>query len=149
VARGPSLKRLRAGVDAQFASVAVAEPVVLESPIENLALSSRARNALRSLGCNSVQDILRLDLSGPVRGIGRKTRGEVLTALRSSGLPHPGLDELLDSDIRSLDRSLERMHGRISVALGAVTKEIAMVQKKLRKRMEARNGARGGGVTTA
>jgi hypothetical protein len=149
VARGPSLKRLRAEVDAQLASAAVAEPVVLESPIEDLALSSRARNALRSLGCNSVQDILRLDLSGPVRGIGRKTRGEVLTALRSSGLPHPGLDELLDSDIRSLDRSLERMHGRISVALGAVTKEIAMVQKKLRKRMEARNGARGGGVTTA
>lgn len=140
-------------VDAQLASARRAgpegEPVVLESPIEDLALSSRARNALRSRGCNSVQDVLRLDLSGPVRGIGRKTRGEVLAALRNSGLPHPELDEPLDPDFRILDRSLERIRGRIGAALEDVTNEIAAVQKRLRKRMETRNGGATDGVTPA
>jgi len=137
-------------VDARLESArrdgANGKPVVLDSPIEDLALSSRARNALRSLGCDSVQDVLRLDLSGS-RGIGRKTRGEVLAVLRSSGLPHPKLDEPSQSDIRSLDRSLERMHGRISAALGAVAKEIALVQKRLRKGMDVGDGGPAGGVT--
>lgn len=110
--------------------------IALESPIEELALSSRARNALHSLGCSSLEDVLRLDLSGWVRGIGPKTKTEVLTALRSSGLQHPELDEPRDSEIRSLDRRLERMHGRINAALGAVAREIATVRRRLRKRMD-------------
>jgi len=111
------------------------KPIALESPIEDLALSSRARNALHSLGCTSLEDVLRLDLSGWVRGIGPKTKSEVLTALRSTGLQHPELDEPPDSEIRSLDRRLERMHGRINAALGAVAREIATVRKRLRKRI--------------
>jgi hypothetical protein len=122
------------------------KPVGLDSPIEDLALPSRARNALRSLGCESVRDLLGLDLSGS-RGIGCKTRGEVLAALRSSGFSHPKLEQPSPSEIRSLDRSLERMHGRISAALGAVAKEIAVVQKKLRKGMEVRSGGPADGVT--
>jgi len=137
-------------VDARLESARSAgadgKPISLDSPIEDLALSSRARNALRSLGCDSVQDALRLDLSGS-RGIGRKTKGEVLAALESSGFPHPRLDEPSQSVIRSLDRSLERMHGRISAALGAITKEIAQVQKRLRKGVDVRDGGPAGGVT--
>ena len=45
------------------------KPVVLESPIEDLPLSSRARNAIHRLGCGTVKDMLDLDLSA-VRGIG-------------------------------------------------------------------------------
>ena len=121
------------------------KPAVLESPIEDLPLSSRARNAIHRLGCGTVKDVLELDLSA-VRGIGRKTRGEVCAALRSSGLPQPELDERLDSEMRGLDSSLERMHGRIAAALVAVAKEIALVQKRLRKRMEARDIGSAGGV---
>jgi hypothetical protein len=139
-------------VDARLESArragAGGKPIVLDSPIEDLALSSRARNALRSLGCDSVQDVLRLDLSGS-RGIGRKTRGEVLAVLRTSGLPHAKLEEPSPSEIRSLDRSLERMHGRISAALGAVAREIALVQKRLRRGTDAQDGGPGGGVTSA
>jgi len=119
--------------------------VALESPIEDLELSSRALNAIHRLGCGSVKDVLGLDLS-TVRGIGRKTRGEVRAALRNSGLPQPDSDEQLDSEIQGLDSSLERMHGRIRAALDAVAKEIAVVQKRLRKRVESRNGDRAGGV---
>jgi hypothetical protein len=125
-----------------------AKLVVLDSPIDDLPLSSRARNAIHRLGCRTVKDVLELDLSA-VRGIGRKTRGEVCAALRSSGLPQPELDERLDSEMRGLDNSLERMHGRITAALEAVAKEVALVQRRLRKRMEARDIGPAGGVTPA
>jgi hypothetical protein len=124
------------------------KPVVLESPIEDLPLSSRARNAIHRLGCGTVKDVLQLDLSA-VRGIGRKTRGEVCAALRNSGLPQPELDERLDSEMRGLDHSLERMHARIAAALEVVAKEVALVQRRLRKRMEARDIGPAGGVTPA
>lgn len=142
------LYEVDAGLDAARRTGTEAKAVVLESPIEDLALSSRARNAIHRLGCGTVKDVLELDLSA-VRGIGRKTRGEVCAALRRSGLPQPAFDERLDSEMRGLDSSLERMHGRITVALEAVAKEIAAVQKSLRKRMDARDSGSAGGVTPA
>jgi hypothetical protein len=123
--------------------------VFLESPIEDLVSSSRARNALRSLGCSTVQDVLQLDLAGPVRRIGRKTQGEVLSALRNSGLRHPALDRRRDSEMKTLDRSLDRLQNKINTALETVAKEIATVQKRIRKRLEPRNGGSADGVTPA
>ena len=131
-------------VDAQLMSARPPAPemkrIDRESPIEDLALSSRARNALRGLGCGSVDDVLRLNLQGSVRGIGNKTRVEVFAALRSSGLPHPEWDDLRESEIRRLSRNLERVHTKVSAALGTVAREIAAVQKRLRKYLETRNG---------
>jgi hypothetical protein len=143
------LHRVDAEIVSAMGGVPRGKPVMLESPIEDLVSSSRARNALRSLGCATVQDVLQLDLSGPVRRVGRKTRSEVLAALRSSGLRHPAMDRRRESEIKTLDRSLERMQSKISAALEAVTKEIATVQKKLRKRLEPRNGGSADGVTPA
>lgn len=120
-------------------SAATAKTVVAESPVGDLELSSRARNAIYRLGCDTVKDVLELDLSS-VRGIGRKTRGEVRAALRNSGLPLPEVDDSLDCEMRGLDSSLERMHGRIAAALEALAKEVALARKRLRKRMEARDG---------
>jgi hypothetical protein len=140
------LSEVDARLESAGSALADGKAITLDSPIEDLALSSRARNALRSLGCDSVRDVLRLDLSGS-RGIGRKTRGEVLAVLQTSGFPHPRLEEPSQSVIRSLDHSLERMHSRISAALGAITKEIALVQKRLRKGADVRDGGPAGGVT--
>ena len=122
--------------------------VILESPIEDLALSSRALNAIHRLGCDTVKEVLALDLS-TVRGIGRKTKGEVCAALRSCGLPQPELDEHRDCEIRGLEGTLERMHGRIRLALEAVAKEVALVQRRLRKRTGAQDTDPEGGVTPA
>jgi Bacterial RNA polymerase, alpha chain C terminal domain len=130
------LHEVDARLDAAWFAGPERKPVALESPIEDLALSSRARNAIHRLGCDRVKDVLGLDLSA-VRGIGRKSKIEVRAALRNSGLPQPELDEHLDSEMRGLDSSLERMHGRIRATLEDVAKEIALVQKRLRKRMEA------------
>jgi hypothetical protein len=142
------LYEVDAGLDATRRTGPEGKPVVLESPIEGLALSSRARNAIHRLGCDTVKDVLELDLSA-VHGIGRKTRVEVCAALRRSGLPQPEFEERLDSEMRGLDSSLERMHGRITVALEAVAKEIALLQKRLRKRMDARDGGSASGITPA
>jgi DNA-directed RNA polymerase alpha subunit len=131
------LHEVDARLDAAWLAGPKRKPVALESPIEDLELSSRARNAIHRLGCDRVMDVLGLDLSA-VRGIGRKSRVEVRAALRNSGLPQPELDEHLDSEIRGLDSSLERMHGRIRATLEDVAKEIALFQKRLRKRMEGK-----------
>jgi hypothetical protein len=84
-----------------------------------------------------------------VRGIGRKSRVEVRTALRNSGLPQPELDEDLDSEMRGLDNSLERMHGRIKATLEDVAREIALVQKRVRRRMESQDNGSADGVSEA
>ena len=137
-------------VDAQLGATRRDGPdgqrIVLDSPIEDLALSVRARNALHSLGCNNVQDVSELDLS-TVRGIGAKSRDELRAALRSGGFPHPELDGPLDLEIRRFDHSLERMHGRVRVALEAVAKEISRLQKRLRKQLDARDSGPESGVT--
>jgi hypothetical protein len=142
------LYQVEAQLDAANRTLPETRPVVLESPIEDLPLSSRARNAIHRLGCGTVNDVLQLDLSA-VRGIGRKTRVEVCAALRDSGLPQPELDERLDSEMRGLDNSLERLQSRIAAALEVVAKEIALVQRRLRKRMEARDIGSAGGITPA
>ncbi|MBZ5594638.1 MAG: hypothetical protein LAP39_20535 [Acidobacteriia bacterium] len=110
----------------------------LESAIEDLGLSVRTRNALRSVGCDIVDDALRLDLSLVVKGLGEKTREELLTKLERAGFPHPMRDEQPVSEIRILERSLERMRRRIDEALGAVAKEIRLVKQRLRKNMARR-----------
>jgi len=124
-----------ARLDAALSAMPEEKIAVLESPIEDLPLSLRARNALHSLGCTTLRDTLATDLSA-ARGVGNKTLAEVRTALRSAGFPHPALDEPLDTEIRSLNRSLDRIQSRITKALQAVAKEIAVVQKRIRKRME-------------
>src|SRR5690242_14083373 len=47
-----------------FDSVAPVMPV--NSPLEALGLSVRTRNALKSVGCATVDDILRLDIQAPI-----------------------------------------------------------------------------------
>jgi hypothetical protein len=84
------LYEVDARLEAERRAGAVGSRVALESPIEDLALSLRARNALRSLGCDRVRDALEVDLSAG-RGMGHKTLGEVRAALRSSALPPPGI----------------------------------------------------------
>jgi len=142
------LYEVDAQLEAALQTQGAAGAVLLDSPIEELALSSRAQNAIHRLGCAKVKDVLRLDLSA-VRGIGRKTRGEVRAALRNSGLPQPELDECLDVEMQGLDSSLERMHRRIKAALDALAKEIVAIQKRIRKRIEPRDGGTTGGVFDA
>lgn len=131
------IREVGAVLDSAKTPMPAASPLTVNSPIEEMALSSRARNALRSLGCKTVDDVLRLDLSG-ARGIGRKSRLEVLSVLGNSGLSHA--EEAENLEMRSIHRSLDRMHSRVSAALGAVAKEITVLRKRIRKRMNGQDG---------
>jgi len=101
------------------------------SPLEALGLSVRTRNALKSVGCSSIEDVLRLDIQAPIRGLGRKAKEELLTRLDDAGLAHPLAGQ--PSEIRLLERSLQRIEERIDAALGSVAKEIRSARQRLRK----------------
>jgi DNA-directed RNA polymerase alpha subunit len=109
----------------------------IASPVEALGLPVRTRNALRGIGCNTVDDVLKLDLSASVRGLGPKSREQLLDRLARAGFHHPAIEEQPASEIKILERSLERMQSRIDRALGAVAKEIRLLKQRLRKRMPA------------
>lgn len=101
------------------------------SPIEDLALSVRARNALHRLGCRNIDDVLQLNMSRPVPRLGGKTRMEVLVALRTAGFRHPALDRDPMAGMPGLARRLDRMQERINGALRSVASEISVVQRQL------------------
>lgn len=138
------VRRIVDEVDAQLGRVRGGTPtlVALESPVEDLGLSVRTRNALRGVGCHTVEDALRLDLSSSVRGLGRKTKDELVTMLERAGFHHPLLDEPPNSEIRILERSLERMQNRLDRAVAVVTKEIRFLKERLRKKTSSRAARR-------
>jgi hypothetical protein len=104
----------------------------VDAPLEHLGLSVRARNALKSVGCNTVADLLRLDLDRPVRGLGKLAREELLGKLESAGIPHPSVNRP-SNDIALLEHSLERLEQRIHSAFGALSKEVHAARHKLRR----------------
>lgn len=122
-------------LEVQPRPVPVSEPksIVPQSPVEDLGLSVRTRNALRGIGCDTVEDLLGLDLASPVRGLGRKTKDELLTTLERTGFRHPADDQEPGSEMRLLERSLERIQRRVEAALGAVAKEIRQLRQRIRK----------------
>jgi hypothetical protein len=104
-----------------------------ESAVEDLGLSVRTRNALRAIGCDTVENVLALDLGSSVRGLGRKTKEELLTALELGGFRHPTLENDPASEIQIMERSLDKMQTRVDAALTAVSKEIRLLKQRLRK----------------
>src|SRR5436305_14989845 len=93
-----------------------------DAPLEALGLSVRTSNALKGVGCATIDDVLRLDIQAPIRGLGRKAKEELLTKLDDAGLAHPLAGQ--PSEIRLLERSLARIEERVDAALGLVAKEI-------------------------
>ena len=109
----------------------IAPVLAVDSPLEALRLSVRTRNALKSVGCATIDDVLRLDIQAPIRGLGRKAREELFTKLDDAGLAHPLAGQ--PSEIRMLERSLARIEERVDAALGSVAKEIRSARQRLRK----------------
>ena len=60
--------------------------------------------------------MLRLDLSSSVRGLGPKTKEEVLTRLERAGFRHPARNQQSAEKIAILERSLEKMRGPVDTA---------------------------------
>jgi DNA-directed RNA polymerase alpha subunit len=109
-----------------------ARPVSTESRLEDLGLPVRARNALRAAGCQTIADVLRLDLAQPIRGLGRKAKDDLLEKLAEAGFSHPG-DEQRASEISMLERSLAKIEDRVDAALAAIAKDLRSARQRLRR----------------
>lgn len=109
-------------------------PLEMESAVENLGLPLRTLNVLHKTGCNTIGDLMRLDLSTSVRGLGARSKKMLVERLSLNGFSHPGAEEQPVSEIRWLERRLERIQRRVDLALGAVTKEISATKQRLRRR---------------
>ncbi len=146
---GPEqLHRAVGEVGAHLGDPELAPAISLESPVEALGLSVRARNALRGVGCRTVGDALALDLSSAIRGLGRTTRSELLSRLETAGFEHPAMETHPVSEMQLLERRLERLQARVERALGTVAQEVLLVRKKLhqtiaKETVKKENGSRG------
>ena len=109
----------------------LAPVLAADAPLEALGLSVRTSNALKGVGCATIDDVLRLDIHAPIRGLGRKAKEELLAKLNDAGLVHPLAGN--PSEIRMLERSLARIEERVDAALGLVAKEIRSARQRLRK----------------
>jgi hypothetical protein len=86
--------------------------ITLESPLEDLQLSVRARNRLHDLGCTTVADVCRLNLSAA--RIGRGSREEVAEALRRYGLWDPSSSALEKAaDLERINAQVQELRDRI------------------------------------
>jgi hypothetical protein len=109
-----------------------ARDISLDSRLEELGLSVRTRNALRGVGCETVADLLRLDIEAHVRGLGKIAREEILLKLERAGYSHPS-DAQPATEITRIERTLERMQERVDSTLGALSKEIRAARQRLRR----------------
>lgn len=133
--RPARVRRILRQVDAQLtlprASETAWNAITLQSPLEDLALSLRARNALHHFGCRDVQDVLRLNLGAAIPRAGGKTKTEVILALQAAGFRHASSGHGSAEGLESLARRLDRMQERINMALRTIAKEVTAMQRQL------------------
>ena len=116
-------------VDVQLTSTKT--NLTADSPVEALDISVRSRNALRRLGCSTIGEVNKLDLTQSLRQIGSKGKMEVFAALERSGFRHPAMDAAPSAEVSHLTRSLERLKTRIHKTLSSVAREINALQERL------------------
>src|SRR4051812_15141440 len=81
------VRRILRRVAAETRRPPAEDPDVLEtaSPLEALPIPVRTRNALRGVGCQTIADILNLDLTSSIRGLGSKSKEQLLAQLSRAG----------------------------------------------------------------
>src|SRR5262249_42467616 len=109
-----------------------AHDISVDSRLEELGLSVRTRNALRGVGCDTIADLLRLDIDTPVRGLGKIAREDLLANLDRAGSPPPPEPQPAPETPR-IERTLERMHHRVDPPPGALSKETRAPRQRPRR----------------
>lgn len=108
--------------------------MTVDSPIEDLAFSRRARNALHEVGCLTVGSILQKDFTRTVRRFGFVTRREITAVLREHGLAvPPALTEGGTSRVFELRRDLARLRASIEDTTRRLRKHIERLEHRLNK----------------
>lgn len=108
-------------------------PITLDAPFEDLNLSTRARNALRQVGCITVRDILDRDFSRAVRSFGAGTRHEVATVLMHHGFIPPPALESQQSNVETIARDLGRLRQTIEQRYRSSLDHLSRLEDSVRK----------------
>jgi hypothetical protein len=110
--------------------------VTLDSPLEDLALSMRARNALRKLGCQTVRQVLDRDFTRASRRFGPISKREVAAALIRNGFTPPPTLEGRQSNVTALERDVSRLRRRIESSYQFWLDQVVRLEEGLRKLKE-------------
>jgi Bacterial RNA polymerase, alpha chain C terminal domain len=111
--------------------------ITLDSPIEDLMLSMRARNALRELGCDSVRSVLEKDFTKAVRRLGAVSRQEILSALAGRGFAPPAtLQDPRDVHVTELSRSVTRLKEHIDESYRRWCEQLERLELRVRRLSE-------------
>jgi hypothetical protein len=105
-----------------------------DSPIEDLHLSTRARNGLLKRGLGTVRDVLNNDLERGTPSLGLATRREILEALARHGFVRPA--EIPDQRLGSLvqlSRKLHRLREQIDASFRQWKDQVDGLEYKIRK----------------
>ena len=146
IAREAGLSRSKVSVivsrvdqDLQTPISARADPngITLDSPIEGLMLSMRARNALRELGCDSVRSVLEKDFTKAVKRLGAVSRQEILSALAARGFAPPDtLQDPRDVHVTELSRSVSRLKEHIDDSYRRWCEQLERLEVRVRRLSE-------------
>ena len=107
--------------------------ITIDSPIEALNLSTRARNALRQVGCITIRHILDRDFSRAVRSFGVGTRHEVATILLHHGFVPPQALDYQQSNVETLARDLGRLRQTIEQRYRSSLEHLARLEDSIQK----------------
>jgi hypothetical protein len=105
------------------------------SPIEDLALSVRACNRLRDLGCRIVEDVLRLDLGHAQ--LGRRSRKEVTQALRRWNFQVKPENEAANDDLERVSSQLRSLREKIDQSTRLWRHRVAGLEARLERLRKA------------
>jgi hypothetical protein len=108
--------------------------VTAGSPLEDLALSMRARNALREIGCVTIGDVLEKDFTRAVRRFGPVTRREITGVLSQQGFAvPPALVDGSTSRIFELRRDLARLRDSLQNTTRRLQNHLERLEHRLNK----------------
>jgi hypothetical protein len=107
--------------------------VVEGSPLEDLNLSTRARNALREMGFDTVRSLLERDFTLVCRRLGRIGKEEILSALAAHGfhrLPSGSPDP--DANIEQVRRRVAMLRAHIERSHQKWLRRVERIENRLR-----------------
>lgn len=111
--------------------------VVEDSPLEDLKLSTRSRNALREMGFDTVRSLFERDFTSACRRLGSIGKEEVLSALVASGFDRPWSSPPLPvADIEQVKQNIEMLRAHIERSHRRWLRRVERIENRLRSSIE-------------
>ena len=115
--------------------------LTLDSPIEHLPLSRRARNSLQKAGCATIRSLVESDSAAAIQKLGVITREEIVSLLREHGFGTPApLAEVWKERVSEMEVELSRLRTQIDATSRQWQARVERLENRL-KRLNAAEDA--------